>query len=64
MQAQLIALDWGTTSLRAYKLAEGGQVLEQRSLSSGIMQLPKAPRIIGGRECADGFELADRKSVV
>jgi 2-dehydro-3-deoxygalactonokinase len=58
MQAQLIALDWGTTSLRAYKLAEGGQVLEQRSLSSGIMQLPKAPRIINGRECTDGFELA------
>ena len=58
MQAQLIALDWGTTSLRAYKLAEGGQVLEQRSLSSGIMQLPKAPRIIAGRECTDGFELA------
>ncbi|NUT74567.1 2-dehydro-3-deoxygalactonokinase [Pseudomonas sp. C1C7] len=58
MQAQLIALDWGTTSLRAYKLAEGGQVLEQRSLASGIMQLPKAPRIINGRECADGFELA------
>jgi 2-dehydro-3-deoxygalactonokinase len=58
MLAQLIALDWGTTSLRAYKLAAGGQVLEQRSLSSGIMQLPKAPRIIAGRECADGFELA------
>jgi 2-dehydro-3-deoxygalactonokinase len=58
MLAQLIALDWGTTSLRAYKLAEGGQVLEQRSLSSGIMQLPKAPRVIAGRECADGFELA------
>lgn len=58
MQAQLIALDWGTTSLRAYKLAEGGQVLEQRSLSSGIMQLPKAPRIIKGLECADGFEVA------
>lgn len=58
MQAQLIALDWGTTSLRAYKLAEGGQVLEQRSLSSGIMQLPKAPRIVAGEECSDGFELA------
>ncbi|MHA6129331.1 2-dehydro-3-deoxygalactonokinase [Pseudomonas fluorescens group sp. PF-1] len=58
MLAQLIALDWGTTSLRAYKLAEGGQVLEQRSLSSGIMQLPKAPRVIAGRECTDGFELA------
>jgi 2-dehydro-3-deoxygalactonokinase len=58
MLAQLIALDWGTTSLRAYKLAADGVVLEQRSLSSGIMQLPKIPRIINGRECADGFELA------
>ncbi|WP_095137231.1 2-dehydro-3-deoxygalactonokinase [Pseudomonas sp. Irchel s3a10] len=58
MQAQLIALDWGTTSLRAYKLAAGGVVLEQRVLSSGIMQLPKTPRVIHGGECADGFELA------
>jgi 2-dehydro-3-deoxygalactonokinase len=58
MLAQLIALDWGTTSLRAYKLAAGGVVLEQRALSSGIMQLPKTPRAINGRECADGFELA------
>ncbi|QXI27751.1 2-dehydro-3-deoxygalactonokinase [Pseudomonas vanderleydeniana] len=58
MQAQLIALDWGTTSLRAYKLAAGGQVLEQRSLSSGIMQLPCVPRMIAGRICTDGFELA------
>jgi 2-dehydro-3-deoxygalactonokinase len=58
MQAQLIALDWGTTSLRAYKLAAGGRVLEQRSLSSGIMQLPSAPRMIAGQLCTDGFELA------
>ncbi|QHC97049.1 2-dehydro-3-deoxygalactonokinase [Pseudomonas sp. R84] len=58
MLAQLIALDWGTTSLRAYKLAADGVVLEQRALSSGIMQLPKTPRNINGRECADGFELA------
>ncbi|NWB97066.1 2-dehydro-3-deoxygalactonokinase [Pseudomonas gingeri] len=58
MQAQLIALDWGTTSLRAYKLAAGGQVLEQRSLSSGIMQLPSVPRIIAGQMCSEGFELA------
>jgi 2-dehydro-3-deoxygalactonokinase len=58
MLAQLIALDWGTTSLRAYKLAADGQVLEQRSLSSGIMQLPRTPRIINGQECTDGFELA------
>ena len=58
MLAQLIALDWGTTSLRAYKLGAGGQVLEQRSLSSGIMQLPRTPRIIHGQACTDGFELA------
>ncbi|WP_433588397.1 2-dehydro-3-deoxygalactonokinase [Pseudomonas koreensis] len=58
MQAQLIALDWGTTSLRAYKLAAGAMVLEQRALSSGIMQLPKTSRVINGGECADGFELA------
>jgi 2-dehydro-3-deoxygalactonokinase len=58
MLAQLIALDWGTTSLRAYKLAAGGVVLEQRALSSGIMQLPKTPRVLNGGECTDGFELA------
>ncbi|ROM96952.1 2-dehydro-3-deoxygalactonokinase [Pseudomonas brassicacearum] len=58
MLAQLIALDWGTTSLRAYKLGPNGCVLDQRSLASGIMQLPKAPRVIAGQLCADGFELA------
>ncbi|MDI2591331.1 2-dehydro-3-deoxygalactonokinase [Pseudomonas sp. 681] len=58
MLAQLIALDWGTTSLRAYKLGADGLVLEQRSLSSGIMQLPKTPRLIKGQRCANGFELA------
>ncbi|MGE7993243.1 2-dehydro-3-deoxygalactonokinase [Pseudomonas sp. NPDC089554] len=58
MQAQLIALDWGTTSLRAYKLADDGQVLDTRALPSGIMQLPKASRLINGQPCNDGFELA------
>lgn len=58
MQAQLIALDWGTTSLRAYRLGENGRVLEHRSLSAGIMQLPTTPRLIAGQLCADGFELA------
>lgn len=58
MQAQLIALDWGTTSLRAYKLAAQGRVLDVRTLPSGIMHLPKAPRLINGQLCNDGFELA------
>ena len=58
MQAQLIALDWGTTSLRAYRLGEHGRVLEQRSLDAGIMQLPSTPRSIGGQQISNGFELA------
>jgi 2-dehydro-3-deoxygalactonokinase len=58
MQAQLIALDWGTTSLRAYRLGEHGRVLQQRALSAGIMQLPQTPREIAGTLCSDRFELA------
>lgn len=58
MQAQLIALDWGTSSLRAYKLGPAGVVLEQRTLASGIMHLPSEPREIAGVLCSDGFELA------
>ncbi|MGC1331433.1 2-dehydro-3-deoxygalactonokinase [Pseudomonas sp.] len=58
MQAHLIALDWGTTSLRAYKLGRDGQVLDQRSLASGIMQLPTTAREVAGQLCSNGFELA------
>ena len=58
MQAQLIALDWGTSSLRAYKLGPAGVVLEQRSLGWGIMHLPSEPRDIAGVRCSNGFELA------
>ncbi|QOY71678.1 MULTISPECIES: 2-dehydro-3-deoxygalactonokinase [unclassified Pseudomonas] len=58
MQAQLIALDWGTSSLRAYKLGSAGVVLEQRAQAWGIMHLPSEPRDINGIHCTDGFELA------
>jgi 2-dehydro-3-deoxygalactonokinase len=37
---RLIALDWGTSALRAYLLGEGGEVLESRAEAWGIMQLP------------------------
>ena len=53
MQAQLIALDWGTSSLRAYKLGPAGCVLEQRALAFGIMHLPSEPRVIAGVLCSD-----------
>lgn len=39
MKTQLIALDWGTSSLRAYRLGASGETLEERSLPLGIMQL-------------------------
>jgi 2-dehydro-3-deoxygalactonokinase len=38
-EARLIALDWGTTSLRAYLLGDSGTTLEERSLPLGIMRL-------------------------
>jgi 2-dehydro-3-deoxygalactonokinase len=40
MSAALIALDWGTTALRAYLLGADGAVLDRRASSAGIMNLP------------------------
>ena len=34
---QLIGLDWGTTSLRAYRFDGSGQVIESRQQPSGIL---------------------------
>ncbi|MEO6919169.1 MAG: 2-dehydro-3-deoxygalactonokinase [Collimonas sp.] len=52
-QTRLIALDWGTSSLRAYRLGAGGERLELRALPWGVMQLPEA-----GTEANAGFEAA------
>ncbi|MGP5015048.1 2-dehydro-3-deoxygalactonokinase [Glutamicibacter ardleyensis] len=38
-EAQLIALDWGTTSARAYLMGHGGEILAERSKPLGIMQV-------------------------
>jgi 2-dehydro-3-deoxygalactonokinase len=38
---RLIALDWGTTQLRARLLGAGGAVLAERSTPSGIMHVPE-----------------------
>src|SRR5262245_17645260 len=35
----MIAIDWGTSSLRAYRVAENGEALEKRSAALGIMQV-------------------------
>jgi 2-dehydro-3-deoxygalactonokinase len=41
-QAALIALDWGTTSLRAYLYDAAGKVLATRASTAGIMNLPRS----------------------
>ncbi|AMP01848.1 2-keto-3-deoxy-galactonokinase family protein [Collimonas arenae] len=51
----MIALDWGTSSLRAYRLGTGGQTLEMRALPWGVMQLPET---VAGAGEKDGFEAA------
>ncbi len=34
---RLVALDWGTSNLRAYRLGDGGAVLESRAAAGGVM---------------------------
>jgi 2-dehydro-3-deoxygalactonokinase len=41
-KAQVIGLDWGTSSLRAYLLGQGGQVLAENSLPLGIMPVRRS----------------------
>ncbi|NIE67928.1 2-dehydro-3-deoxygalactonokinase [Burkholderia sp. Ax-1719] len=49
--AALIALDWGTTSLRAYLFDAAGNVLDTRVSTAGIMNLP-VPAEEGGFDAA------------
>jgi len=41
LSPNLIALDWGTSNLRASLLDGGGAVLEQRSAAAGVMAVPE-----------------------
>jgi 2-dehydro-3-deoxygalactonokinase len=50
----LIALDWGTSSLRAYALGAGGRILASRRSEHGIMHLP----VVDSGAAADRFEQA------
>jgi 2-dehydro-3-deoxygalactonokinase len=38
---RLLALDWGTTSLRAYLIGDGGAVVERRAEPLGILRVPE-----------------------
>ncbi|WP_435520970.1 2-dehydro-3-deoxygalactonokinase, partial [Burkholderia vietnamiensis] len=50
----LIALDWGTTSLRAYLFDAHGALIDTRSRAAGVMHVPAD----GARAFDDVFEEA------
>jgi 2-dehydro-3-deoxygalactonokinase len=50
-EAALVALDWGTTALRAYLFDAAGDVIETRASTAGIMNLP-CPANQGGFDAA------------
>ncbi|MFF7710145.1 2-dehydro-3-deoxygalactonokinase [Pseudomonas sp. NPDC007930] len=64
MQPRLIALDWGTSSLRAYCLGAGGQLLAQRGSAHGIMHLPDGNDFDSAFEQACGDWLAEGVPVI
>ena len=53
---QLVALDWGTSQLRAYRLGGGGAALEARELARGIAYIARGAE--SGEERARDFERA------
>jgi 2-dehydro-3-deoxygalactonokinase len=54
---RLVALDWGTSSLRTFLLGDAGILLEERFLPFGIMRLPAMGDASRG-ERRDRFEIA------
>ncbi len=42
LESRLVALDWGTTSLRAHRLADGGVAIETRQLPLGVAAIARA----------------------
>lgn len=58
-RAALIALDWGTSSLRAYRMDSAGRTLDTRHLPWGIMRLPQPVQDGAASDHSlSGFELA------
>lgn len=56
-RARLIALDWGTTSCRAYLLGDDGVILSERRQKTGVMAVTAAADL-AGTDHADAFEEA------
>jgi 2-dehydro-3-deoxygalactonokinase len=57
----LIALDWGTTSLRAYLLDRTGNTLERKSAPMGILKVPDSDfDAVFEHTCASWFDHSSR----
>jgi 2-dehydro-3-deoxygalactonokinase len=53
----MIALDWGTSSLRAYLLDGGGRVLDSRASEKGVMHVPSGGFPMALAEVTSGWPL-------
>ena len=45
----MIAIDWGTTSFRAYRLSAEGAVVEERSSADGILSVKDFPAVLAAQ---------------
>ncbi len=59
--ARLIALDWGTSSLRAYLMGDEGKVLATNSKPWGIMHVPGGNFLAAFDEITAGWQTSDGK---
>ena len=59
MSGTIIALDWGTSSLRAFRLARDGVILAQRAAPKGILAVPPGGFEAVLRETAGDWLAAD-----
>lgn len=65
MNADLIALDWGTSSLRAYAIAADGSVIGTRNEALGIMQVQNCDFYAALRQCCgDWLDASPRARLI
>lgn len=57
----VIGVDWGTTSFRAFRLAEDGTVLDRRAAPRGILQIPDGRFAEALREAVGDWLASDRR---
>ena len=59
----LLALDWGTSSLRAWRLSASGAVLEQRQRPWGILHLPEGGFLAAFAAITEGWRSSSGNAI-